>query len=262
MRTTWGGRARRGWSRMDSLWVVPRAKLGRFGNDEKASCVTVSRRRSVLLSPSAARSTTSPLPFVAMYRRTWGSALSILILLFHSASSVFRASSFPFFSRSLSSLPPVRPLFPPPPLRSCSSFSFSLSSRRPNRAIRAREFDLLVSPLCEIHLPSFPALRTDLPAPVTGTLHLPEHHHLRINRVWKINAARGDPRGGESASASAGGITVEREKGRAQWYPCGGPGVPCQRDTRVFFCRGYDSLFGIRGAELCSREIATRLDNE
>lgn len=105
MRTTWGGRARRGWSRMDSLWVVPRAKLGRFGNDEKASCVTVSRRRSVLLSPSAARSTTSSLPFVAMYRRTWGSALSILILLFHSASSVFRASSFPFFSRSLSSFP-------------------------------------------------------------------------------------------------------------------------------------------------------------
>lgn len=51
MRTTWGGRAKRGWPRMDSLWLVPRAKLGRFGNDEKASCVTVSRRRSVLPSP-------------------------------------------------------------------------------------------------------------------------------------------------------------------------------------------------------------------
>lgn len=214
---------------MDSLWVVPRAKLGRFGNDEKASCVTVSRRRSVLPSPSATRSypATSSFPFVAMYRRTWGSALSILILLFHSASSVFRASSFPFLSFSL------------PPISTPSiSFSLSFSSRRPNRAIRAREFDLLVSPLCEIHLPSFPALGTDLPAPVTGTLHLPEHHHLRINRVWKINAARGDLRGGESASASAGGITVEREKGRAQWYPRGGPGVPCQRDTGVFFAAG------------------------
>jgi len=52
--------------------------------------------------------------FVAMYRRTWG-PLSILILLFHSASSVFRASSSSFF-----------PLL------------FSLSLVRPNHAIRAR----------------------------------------------------------------------------------------------------------------------------
>jgi len=54
---------------------------------------------------------TSSSPFVAVYRRTWGLALrspphslslSILILLFHSASSVFRASPFLFFPFSLS----------------------------------------------------------------------------------------------------------------------------------------------------------------
>lgn len=123
MRTTWGGRAkRRGRPRMDSLWLVPRAKLGRFGNDEKASCVTVSRRRSVLPSPAATRSypMISSSPFVAMYRRTWGSALSILILLFHSASSVFRASSFPFFLRSLA------PSFSPSPFSFHPWLSFPL----------------------------------------------------------------------------------------------------------------------------------------
>lgn len=54
------GKARRGWPRMDSPWAIPRAKLGWFGNDEKASCVTVSRRRSVLPStPFLSSSSTS-----------------------------------------------------------------------------------------------------------------------------------------------------------------------------------------------------------
>lgn len=77
----------------------------------------------VLLSRPAATS----FPLVAVYRRTWGLALSILILLFHSASSVFRVSSSSFFPR----------LF------------LSFATRQPNRAIRAQEFDLSVSPLAK-----------------------------------------------------------------------------------------------------------------
>ena len=76
---------------------------------------------STVSSSSASRGHIFPLRRHA-YRRTWG-PLSILILLFHSASSVFRASPSSFF-----------PLL------------FSLSLVRPNRAIRAREFDLPVSP--------------------------------------------------------------------------------------------------------------------
>lgn len=39
----------------------------------------------------------------------------------------------------------------------------------------------------------------------------------------------------DGGRASAGGTTMEREKGRAKWYPRGGLGVSCQRDTGNFF---------------------------
>lgn len=66
--------------------------------------------------------------------------------------------------------------------------------------------DLIVRSARESSISLFPPLRKPPSAllcprdrstrpPVTGTLHLPEHHHLRINKVWKINAPRGDLRG-------------------------------------------------------------------
>lgn len=113
------------------------------------------------------------------------SPLSILILLFHSAS--------PFFRDSLSLSLPLYLIF---------FLSSSLPSLSPDLIVRVR-----VRPPRSLHgenhLPPLPSPGTN-PPPSGDTLHLPEHHHLRINRVWKINAPRGDPEG----------LSVERKRGK------------------------------------------------
>lgn len=222
---------------MDSPWAIPRAKLGWFGNDEKASCVTVSRRRSILplppslSSPCPPRPAATSFPFVAVYRRTWGLALSILILLFHSASSVFRASSSSFF-----------PVF----------FPLSLLDDLIVRSARESSISLF-PPLRKPPSPPFPVPGTDLSAPrVTGTLHLPEHHHLRINRVWKINASRGDLRGRERRQCGWDNGGKGKKKGK----------MVSKRRSRCLVSTRYGEFFAAdtipcwnRSARRCFREI-------
>lgn len=128
---------------MDSLWAVPRAKSGRFGNDEKASCVTVSRRRSVLppllLSPPLTGLVFPPhSPCTEELEAPLSIHLNIIIS--------FRELGFQDILVSHFS-------------------SFSPASRRPNRAIRAREFDLPVSSSL---------IKTAFrPSPLPGPIHPP-----------------------------------------------------------------------------------------
>lgn len=123
------GRARRGWPRMDSPWAIPRAKLGWFGNDEKASCVTVSRRRSILPPPPFLFSLSSPPRghIFSLRRRVpknLGPRSIHLNIIISFRELGFQGILVFFFSR----------LF------------LSFATRRPNRAIRAREFDVSLFP--------------------------------------------------------------------------------------------------------------------
>ena len=163
---------------MDLLGTVSRVRLDQGG---------LKMMKKLLASLSA--SVTHPLsPFLVTYRRTCTLApihLNIIIS--------FRE---PVFQRHLS-------LSPSPFLFISSSFSPpSLPSLSPDLIVRVR-----VRPPRSLHgenhLPPLPSPGTN-PPPSGDTLHLPEHHHLRINRVWKINAPRGDPEG----------LSVERKRGK------------------------------------------------
>ena len=162
---------------MDLLGTVSRVRLDQGG---------LKMMKKLLASLSA--SVTHPLsPFLVTYRRTCTLApihLNIIIS--------FRE---PVFQRHLSlslSLPLYLIFF----------LSSSLPSLSPDLIVRVR-----VRPPRSLHgenhLPPLPSPGTN-PPPSGDTLHLPEHHHLRINRVWKINAPRGDPEG----------LSVERKRGK------------------------------------------------
>lgn len=164
-------------------------------------------------------------------------SIHLNIIISFRASSVFRASSFLFLSL----------------------LSRSLASRRPNRAIRAQEFDLPVFPLVKTTFRPFPAPGTDPPASVTGTLHLPEHHHLRINRVWKINVPRGDLWGGEDASARVGQRKGEKEgqNGTHAEVP-----VSHVNEIQGIFCRGWDSLLERASDAAFEKLLDNKRDND